>query len=66
MKPTCTGIIIRPTMIRKIVSRNGNLIHASANAASEAMSSGSSVEGSVMNTLLRNAPPMPSASRTRR
>jgi hypothetical protein len=48
MNPICTGIIIRPMMIRKVVSRNGNLIHASANAASDAMTSGISVEGMVM------------------
>ncbi len=65
MKPICTGIISSATMIRKIVSRNGNLIHASAYAAIDAITSGRMVDGMVMNRLLRNALPMPSAWITR-
>ena len=60
MKPICTGTISSATMIRKIVSRNGNLIHASAKAAIDAMTSGMSVDGIVIQRLLRNASPIPS------
>jgi hypothetical protein len=52
-------------MSRKIVSRNGNLIHENAYAAAAPMMRGRSVEGTVMTMLLTKLDPICAFSRTR-
>ena len=59
MNATWTGTIIRATTIRKIVSRNGNLQPREGVRRQRADVSGSSVDGTEMIRLFRNAWPIP-------
>ena len=52
-------------MVRKIVSRNGKLIHENAYAAAAPSASGRSVYGTVMTMLLMKLEPIPALSMTR-